>query len=117
MGNQTVFLSLSPIVKSYLSVAEALGIIGSCISLRYIILKLKVSVHIKRALIAEAIFILIGSVLSAIGLFNIVWNEVTNSVTCGLMIDWIPVNCSTIGNKTQNNTFLAEYMKCLSKVS
>ena len=80
--------------------------ITSIAAIFYIKKVLKVSAHFKRVLYSEATFLLTASMAMAIGYSLIVFGKFKNSVSCGLLIDAIPLT-------VMFNSFLAMSLAAL----
>ena len=65
--------------------------IGSILSLKLIIKDLNVCLHVKRILVSDVAFLFICSILMGTGYVLIFWLELKNSMSCGLLVDIIPL--------------------------
>ena len=74
--------------------------VSSFVCLNYIQSRLKVSVHVKRILIAEGLFTLLGSIIMLAGYIMLNFFEITTGVSCGLFIDTVII--MLLNNHTLN---------------
>lgn len=87
----SLFEYLSPGLRETLAAIAVLKAVSSITSLKYIIKDLKVSLHVKRVLIAEAVFLMIDVVLTSIGYVQAFWLDIKTSMSCGFVVDLIPL--------------------------
>ena len=71
---------------------QVISIIGNCISLRYILKKLKVSKHVTKVLVNGIIPGIVLTLMSGISIAVIYFYDIKSTVTCGLAFDTMPVN-------------------------
>lgn len=87
----SLFENLSPGLPETLGLIAGLKAVSSITSLKYIIKDLKVSMHVKRVLIAEAVSLMIDVVLASVGYIQVFLLDIKTSMSCGFVVDLIPL--------------------------
>ncbi len=82
---------LSPGLREILGLIMLAKVISGFSSAIYICKKLKVSIHVKRILLSEAVFLIAETILMTVGYVQVTWLRIKDSISCGLLVDLIPL--------------------------